>query len=226
MASIIVCLFHVFAVVESIFALCTYYYFIIGTIDQGYAGPWKYLTFLNMWVQIACFSLCLLCDLGELLNLGPIVTSLKKARNLFYSCAALPSCLVVFTTFWILYIVDKEMIQPSWVEEFIPSWANHMWHTAILIVAVDVGFTKYKFPSRTTGICLSAGYGLSYLAWIMFVQYYGGFYVYPFLAHLNAFQFVMFVLVELIFTWSMYFLGEFINYLTGEDESLSTKKKE
>ncbi|GCB67498.1 hypothetical protein scyTo_0008071, partial [Scyliorhinus torazame] len=49
-----------------------------------YAGQWKYLTFLNLFLQTVFNGLCLLADV-----LGPVLW-IRTLRDLFFSVLAFP----------------------------------------------------------------------------------------------------------------------------------------
>jgi len=34
---------------------------------------------------------------------------------------------MVFTSFWILYAVDRELVFPKRMDAIVPGWANHLW---------------------------------------------------------------------------------------------------
>ncbi|XP_076824248.1 androgen-induced gene 1 protein-like [Clavelina lepadiformis] len=206
-----VALFHALAWIESLLALHSYHYFVLTHREQGYGGPWKYLTYLNMVLQLIYFSLCVGKDLVDYLKLRNVSNVMKNINDVAYAAVALPSTITVFVSFWAIYLIDREMIHPEELDEFIPQWANHMWHTAILVTIAESYFNNHKYPRRRVSLTVCSFFGLLYVAAIFWIHHEAGFWVYPFMDHLHGVWMVLFIVAELVFTWVCYFIGEAIN---------------
>ncbi len=100
-------------------------------LDQ-FGGPWKYLTFWNVWVQAIYFLMCYVNDKRgrekrkntEKLhfiwncfsNLLISDTKLKKAEDYLYATLAFPVGMFVGIVFWTLFAIDRELVNKdkSW----------------------------------------------------------------------------------------------------------------
>ena len=66
------------------------------------------------------------------------------------------------------------------MDEFFPSWLNHLMHTTVLPLQVmELFLVRHTYPSRRVGGAITAALTLAYLIWINVIAYYGGFWVYP-----------------------------------------------
>ncbi|KAG7260260.1 hypothetical protein CRUP_019264, partial [Coryphaenoides rupestris] len=84
------------------------------TRPRTYGGKWKYLTYLNMTFF---YGLCVLTDLVHMCGRG-----------------AVRSFLFVFTMFWTLYTVDRELVYPKALDAIIPPWVLWVYHASGLWV--------------------------------------------------------------------------------------------
>lgn len=66
--------------------------------------------------------------------------------------------------FWGLYAIDRELIFPKSLDEFIPGWQNHVMHTLPIIGALlDAYLVHHSFPKFRNGIKLTIGFISTYL---------------------------------------------------------------
>lgn len=73
-------------------------------------------------------------------------------------------------------------------------------------------FTSYRqYPSRKAGMTGLAMFMVSYLIWVHIIKYYSDIWVYPVLDVLNLPMRIVFFVIVLIFTTSLYIIGEFAN---------------
>ena len=71
---------------------------------EKFGGPAKYLTFLNMCLQLIYFTTCLLADLtGKDSAVG-------RVKDVMFAAAAFPIGLFVAFIFWSLWAVDRELV--------------------------------------------------------------------------------------------------------------------
>lgn len=75
----------------------------------------------------------ILDEIGKLYN-APISTQkvLSRFRSFIFYTLVLPCSVVVVSIFWMLWHIDRELIFPSVIDMFLPSWVNHSLHTFIL----------------------------------------------------------------------------------------------
>nr|CAB3220728.1 androgen-induced gene 1 protein-like [Phallusia mammillata] len=224
-------LFHFLGFLECMYALEIYHRY-TGILPITYGGKWKYLTYINLNVKALCFSLFVLDDvLGYLCRSAPSLQGMKdsvcKFKSVFYTTVALPASMMVFVMFWSLFLIDRELVYPKSFDQHFPSWANHLWHSTILTVLLEAACIKHPYPSKTTSLIITNTGGLLYLVWILWVEKVGGVVIYPFLAQLHGFEFVLFVLTEFAFIQLLFNFGKLLNHLSGgtTNHKLETTKK-
>lgn len=72
----------------------------------------------------------------------------------------------VGVTFWGLYAVDRNLVLPEALDNYFPTWLNHIMHTNIMFfVILELILTYRKYPSRIVGISGLVIYQLTYIAW-------------------------------------------------------------
>nr|XP_026696266.1 androgen-induced gene 1 protein [Ciona intestinalis] len=216
MASKFVIVFHVYGFFQSISALVLYHNFVETARPSKFGGPWRFLTYINMNIQAALFTLCVLTDVAYIINAKSIGFKLLKLRDNLFSAVAFPCCLMVFTTFWAIFLIDRELVYPAHLDKIIPVWMNHVMHTSILITVVELFCTKHLYPRRVYGITVSSLFGFAYLLWILYIHYMTGDWIYPILAELRGLSFVAFIAAQIIFQDLLYVMGEVLNRASGE----------
>merc|ERR1712071_109656 len=157
MAGAVQLIFHIVA--TSNFAFGIYYDCWVLEMPEHYvkstnpfAGRWKYLTFWNMVLQLVYFSHCLLNDFYGTSSLVKRERAyLQKLRDYLFGALAFPLALFVSITFWGLWAVDREIIFPSALDAFFPSWLNHILHSSIAVCNLgnvsrteDVPFSRIR----------------------------------------------------------------------------------
>ncbi len=75
-----------------------------------FGGAWKYLTFLNLWIQLA-FHLAGL--LTALLGSPSSRSRLRSARDFLFATSAFPIGIFVCFMFWGLFFLDRELVFPK-----------------------------------------------------------------------------------------------------------------
>ncbi|XP_050426335.1 androgen-dependent TFPI-regulating protein-like [Adelges cooleyi] len=109
----------------------------------------RFFTNWNLIMQTLYFSGCLLHDIMKILN-GPNWLNFgTKFQNLLsdsFASLILPSGIIVSMTFWIFYGIDRELIYPKVLDNYIPVWQNHGMHTVVLLlVFAEAMTTKHRF---------------------------------------------------------------------------------
>ena len=207
-------IFHVFALCESIFAIYTYHVYVAPFRKDTYGGHWKFLTYINLNIQLVCFSLCILCDILQYLKYHNYARA-RQFKDFFYASLGVPSCLSVFVSFWTLFFIDRELVYPKALDEYLPIWANHIWHTAIIITLIEVICDHHEYPRKSLGLSVCSIFGIGYIVWVEWVQKQGNITVYPILKQLQGVWYYMFITVEIFFSWLTYLFGEFLNAKVG-----------
>ena len=65
---------------------------------------------------------------------------------------------------------------------------------------------------------------LSYVVWIFYIAYVGGFWVYPVLEYLDIGQRALFILVCAVFALCLYIVGEYCNYIAWGKQPQTVKE--
>ncbi|XP_061692792.1 uncharacterized protein LOC133509604 isoform X2 [Syngnathoides biaculeatus] len=93
-----------------------------------YGGPWKYLTFLNLLLQMVFFGLAAVNDLHHGKNSA---STLNRCTDLMFSIFAFPVGMFVVVLFWTIFAYDRELVYPATIDAFLPPWTNHamVWKT-------------------------------------------------------------------------------------------------
>jgi len=231
MANAVQLIFHIIA--TSNFAFGIYYdvwvlevpeHFVRST--NQFAGQWKYLTFWNMVLQLIYFAHCLLNDFYGTSSLVKRERAyLQKVRDFMFGSLAFPLAWFVSITFWGLWAIDRELIFPVALDEFFPSWLNHILHSSIaLFTLLEMILVPKMYPSRgsaLTGLCILM---LSYLLWVFFIAFHTNFWVYPILAVLSWSYRLLFILSLLLVTSALYFSGEKLHFMIWDKKTKQDKK--
>jgi len=91
-------------------------------------GPWKYLTFWNLWVQAVYAAICLVNDVSGRRK-GKDKGLFKRMEDWLYSTLAFPIGMFVGISFWSLFFIDRSLVYPEILDRFIHPVVNHMMHT-------------------------------------------------------------------------------------------------
>merc|ERR1712012_17089 len=134
-------------------------------------GVLKYLTFLNMVLQCGFFLIALIA------NFTGRRSTWAKTRDIIFASAAFPIGMFVGIVFWTLWAINRDLIFPVALDEYFPSWLNHLMHTTVIPLQVAI----------------TAALTLAYLVWVNIIAYYGGFWVYPVMKVLSPMQRALFM---------------------------------
>ncbi|CAK1593281.1 unnamed protein product [Parnassius mnemosyne] len=107
-------------------------------IETFYSLQWVYITIWNVVFQILYSFLGMLCDLPTSLEVKePILTkSLKSYREWMFTSIILPLCFGIFIIFWPVYIYDRGMVFPAFIDKVLRQESNHIMHTAIVPIVL------------------------------------------------------------------------------------------
>ncbi|KAI4890057.1 hypothetical protein NFI96_017203, partial [Prochilodus magdalenae] len=127
-----------------------------------YGGPWKYLTFINLIVQMLFFGLTALKDL-QTAKKDSKVTLLCQTKDLLFSVFAFPLGMLVVLLFWGIFTYDRELVYPASLDGFFPPWANHAMHTLVFpILLGEVMLEQHIYPKTNNGLAALSVVGFLY----------------------------------------------------------------
>ncbi|XP_065142496.1 androgen dependent TFPI regulating protein 1 isoform X2 [Paramisgurnus dabryanus] len=201
---------------------------------RSYGGRWKYLTFINLVMQTIFFGLAAAVDVIHMVLPVKQTRSgapriLAEARDFYFTALSFPICTFVFASFWTLYIYNREMVYPKFLDDIIPVWLNHALHTVIMpLLLVQMFLQNNKYPSRLKGIVFLALFVVLYLLWVLWVHHVSDIWVYPIMAHLGPGGLCLFLGGASLTVVPLYLLGEKLNHMiwsTAGDHQKRKKKK-
>ncbi|XP_073463659.1 androgen-dependent TFPI-regulating protein-like [Aquarana catesbeiana] len=196
-----------------------------------YGGRWKYLTFLNQVLQLVFFGICVSCDLIQLCFSirNPLCSFLTRLKNYAFATLVFPVGVFVVTSFWSLYVYDRELVYPKVLDSIIPEWLNHTMHTVILpLVLIEVFAYSHQYPGRKSGLGLLALFASVYLSWVLWVHHAADIWVYPILAKLDPVGMTVFFVASFLVMVPFYYIGEFLTHWrwgSGRPSKRRRKKK-
>ncbi|XP_067465681.1 androgen-dependent TFPI-regulating protein [Thunnus thynnus] len=174
-----------------------------------YGGPWKYLTFLNLLLQMSFFGLAAVNDLQPGKNSERTLT---RCKDLLFSVFAFPVGMFVVALFWTIFAYDRELVYPASIDTFFPPWINHAMHTFVLPVLLgEVLVQPHVYPPTKHALAALGAVGLAYLFWIIWVYLSVGIWVYPLLGHFSTAGLVGFFFFNMSVVTLLYLLGDKLN---------------
>ncbi|XP_036067177.1 androgen-dependent TFPI-regulating protein [Oryzias melastigma] len=208
-----------------------------------YGGPWKYLTFLNLLLQMTLFGLAAVNDLQP----GKQTEStLKKCNDFLFSVFGFPVGMFVVLLFWTIFAYDRELVYPASIDSFFPPWINHAMHTFVLPISLgEVLVQPHAYPQRKHALAALTVVGLAYLSWycdltkninllkstscslfmscrILWVYVSVGVWVYPLLGHFSPSGLAGFFFFNMSVVTLLYMLGEKLNNLAWSKKQLQS----
>ncbi|XP_035519679.1 androgen-dependent TFPI-regulating protein [Morone saxatilis] len=187
-----------------------------------YGGPWKYLTFLNLLLQMSFFGLAAVNDLQP----EESESTLNKCKDLLFSVFAFPVGMFVVLLFWSIFAYDRELVYPASIDTFFPPWINHAMHTFVLPVLLgEMLVQPHIYPPTKHALAALGVVGLSYLFWIIWVYLSVGIWVYPLLGHFSSAGLVGFFLFNMTVVTLLYVLGDKFNSHVWYENKMTAKVK-
>jgi len=175
-----------------------------------FGGVWKYLTFLNLCLQLIYFTISLLADIIQ----GERRTGLSRIRDVIFASLAFPMGVSTAAIFWGLFTVNRELVFKVKFAPYLPNWLNHSMHTWMVpLLLLDLYLVRHHFPSRRLGAGITAAAIAAYLGWILYINMVAGFWVYPVLKVLSVEARTVFLVACSLLGVVVYLLGEAVNGL-------------
>ncbi|XP_032808882.2 androgen-induced gene 1 protein-like isoform X1 [Petromyzon marinus] len=186
----------------------------------SYGGHWKYLTFIDLILQLVYFGLCVSVDILALIqgkgkeNKGKVLQTLTQLRDNIFATLAFPLAVFVMTSIWTIYGNEHKLVYPKKLNVVVQQWHNHAMHTTIVpILLVEMYATRHVYPSKNAGIATLAAFFITYVSWILWVKYYSGIWAYPFLNEMSFESRVIFFSSSFMLLIGFYILGKKLNNL-------------
>ncbi|CAK9295359.1 unnamed protein product [Gordionus sp. m RMFG-2023] len=191
-----------------------YHFFSLKLLSiRTYAGECKYLTIWCLCVQTLYFGIATLYDLIFKIN-EEKSKNLKKIRDYICTTYAFPMGTAVSILFWALYAVDRELVYPKFLDEYIPSWHNNILHTGpIVFLLMDSFICHYDFKPFKSRVKHLIGFICIYYTWLMWVRFFGNVWIYPIFHVLSTYEIFLFLSVIVLLFITFSFLGQKVNQI-------------
>ncbi|XP_070605211.1 androgen-dependent TFPI-regulating protein [Erythrolamprus reginae] len=199
-----------------------------GSFNPFWGSQWKYLSFLNVVLQVIFYAVSLLTSAVMLMKKERIATTLISLKGLIFSSLVFPLSSFVFVTFWSIYFYDRELIYPKYLDPIIPEWINHGMHTLILpLTLVEILVTHHQYPSVCKSLIIFGMVALAYQLWILYLFAKTGKWLYPLFKFLSPLGIIVFLGIVVVSVFFYYILGRFLNCLIWGNEvpALDVDKK-
>lgn len=191
---------------------------------ETYGGRFKFLTFINMVFQLLYYNMSTVTKFQHLIK--------KKAQlfewicDIFFSSFAFPLGIIVCLLYWGLYAVDPHSCTTEEEARIIPRWLNHYMHTfPAVAVAAEILLFKHEYPIRRNGIKIILSFCFVYSAWVMWVAFASGIWVYPFMEKMPLWGILAFFGSAFVLAVLIYLLGEYTCYLRWREPVTEDKKE-
>lgn len=182
-----------------------------GEIPE-YGGQFKYLTHINLWVQLTYFSLQLLTALLFLLSPSSALTDHAQSLLSFsFTTVIFPLACYVSVSFWAVSTYDTDLIYRE-----VSQLLNHMTHSAIVVwVVLEVLLCRHKFPSLSVAMVPIFICCLMYILWVELIYARTGFWVYPIFNRLpqSRLYFTAFYSFSIFICFGLFLVGKAISNL-------------
>ncbi|MBN3322077.1 ADTRP protein, partial [Atractosteus spatula] len=213
-------------------------------LPQGlfvYGGPWKYLTFLNLVLQMVFFGLAALSDF-QLPYMKGKAKKLHLWKDLLFSVLAFPVGSFVVMVFWGMFMYDRQLVYPDNLDGFFPPWINHAMPpsahgvcdfscqifcnqtvaglqkiSVLPLLAVEIVLHPHAYPKKQNGLATLGIIGVGYLTWVIWIYLTVGVWVYPVLGKFTPAGLAYFFLFNMSVVEALYLFGETLNcYIWGK----------
>ncbi|XP_013908023.1 PREDICTED: androgen-dependent TFPI-regulating protein isoform X1 [Thamnophis sirtalis] len=153
-----------------------------------------------------------------------IATTMTSIKDLIFSSLVFPVATFVFATFWSIYLYDRNLVYPKYLDSIVPEWINHGMHTLVfLLVLVEMFVIPHKYPAVGKSLTILGMAALAYLLWIFYFFAKTGKWLYPIFKFLSPVGMIAFAGIAVVTLFFYYMLGRFLNRMIW-GESAFTKK--
>ncbi|BFZ13087.1 hypothetical protein BsWGS_16126 [Bradybaena similaris] len=187
----------------------------MDSLDYSYLGRLKFVTVWNMILQLVYSFACLVVDIHDRTEAASPPQKprwrLQRARDTLHTAIIFPFGTFCVLVFWGLYFTDRELVYPqkldndlkfSYIfnEEQLRDWQDAIImgrkvnslvikHTLTLVFTLcDKFLVHHRYPKLLVGVCISTCVPLAYIVLLAYLGFQHGFWVYPFMAHLDLTQ--------------------------------------
>ena len=172
-------------------------------------GLFRLITIWNQLIHSATFTLSVFGDFISYVNPNAERTRLVRIRDTLFNGLALPLGIFISTGFWAMNLRDKKLLMKS--PKYFPLWKNHLLHTFPLVITLlDNFLVDHKRRDDKHGLKLLLFVMTCYTSFALFLGYYNGHWVYPYLRDMNHAMRVGFIIAHLALPTLCYYIGGFL----------------
>ena len=170
-------------------------------------GRFKFLTHINLWVQLFFFTVQLIADLIPALH----KKRFQQFSDIVFTCIVFPLAANIVIMFWSIYAIDRRLIYPEVFDKFVPVYMNHLWHTAILLWAlIEIYVVHHHFPRKRVAAAFIFAYAAAYIGWVVYIYVQTDWWCYGFMKHLHPAALAVFFGVATFVSFGLHLLGKSI----------------
>ncbi|CAF4922440.1 unnamed protein product [Pieris macdunnoughi] len=181
-------------------------------LTEFHSLQWKYITIWNLAFQIAYLLMAIACDISSLFKIfeeNKIVEQIKRYRKTFFSAVVWPSSILVSSLFWPIFLYDRELVFPSYIDKVLSTSSNHMIHSFITVVVVWelITFPRSRPQSHKWNLMQLAVIYVAYLVVFITNYHITGLWPYPLLYSIyGTIYFPLFLFAVFIIYLIAYFI--------------------
>uniref|UniRef100_A0A0K0DV73 FAR-17a/AIG1-like protein n=1 Tax=Strongyloides stercoralis TaxID=6248 RepID=A0A0K0DV73_STRER len=131
----------------------------------------------------------------------PKIKFITTFRDFTFHTIIFPVAILTSVMFWGLYIINPELVMPSWVYQQIPKWINHVTHTyPIITVTLEIILTKHEIPSsmkKATLLTMTAFIGYILILVHFYLKY--NVWLYPIFHYISPFSTISILMSAAVF---------------------------
>lgn len=146
--------------------------------------------------------------------------------TIFYGGLVLPCTLLVASSFWLVYAIDRHLIILHDFNFMHTQFYNNSMHTAILIpVIFEMFIVQRNYVNRKSGLLLLNSVLAAYIATTILYKYIKGQYQYPILNKINIYRIIFIIIAEAFLGNVFYFIGECVHKFIWKAEKCEINAK-
>ncbi|ETE64511.1 Androgen-dependent TPF1-regulating protein, partial [Ophiophagus hannah] len=175
---------------------------------------------------VVFYAVSLLTSAFILMKKQRISMIMISFEDLVFSTLVCPLSTFMFATFWNIYLYDRDLLYPKYIDSIIPGWVNHGMHTLIFPLAlVEMFVIPHQYPSVGKGLSIV---GMTALAYLLIFYFFAktGKWMYPVFKLLSPLGVLVFARIAIVNLLFYYMLGRFLNRMIWGESSLAKKSSQ
>jgi hypothetical protein len=148
----------------------------------------------------------------------------SRTKNYIFASLTFPLAFNVGGIFWLLFIIDRDLVVSEELQEVSPEWYTHMLRTNIMIfVVIEMICLNRQYPRHLHALIGLLTVLFAYIAWTLVILLITDHWVYPIFDDFNWQQRVAFYGFNIFVPVTFYFMGDLINTQIWKRRSKGTK---